>query len=375
MASRTPPFRAHEARVAIVGSGLAALTAYAALRTAKLAPAEIRVLGDNPDPAAAWRVRAASIRQTHMRAESDGHCLPRTFPGLAVHDALRSRSLDPVLASLVDRYRPSVATFLAHVASVRDRTGWDESFAECRVERVAAVDGEFLVDGEGPFRHVLVATGHPALHTPPELADDHRVVHAYEPHEYARRVAVVGAGMAAATEWLNALAAGATVTSVRRREPVRQPLNLPRPLFSKRGLAAFHRSPPEVREARLRELSMPSYPPGRSWDAPLAAANGRFRVVAKPEHADDAEQIICATGFERGFHQDPVLAGLVRDQGLETKGDWIVLDADATIPRLTGPGHTLALAGAHAQWAFPASDTLAGMRYVAHRFAARCRTR
>ena len=48
-------------------------------------------------------------------------------------------------------------------------------------------------------------------------------MHAYEPHGYARNVAVVGAGMAAATEWLNALAAGADVTSVRRREPARRP--------------------------------------------------------------------------------------------------------------------------------------------------------
>jgi cation diffusion facilitator CzcD-associated flavoprotein CzcO len=361
--------------VAIVGSGLAALTAYAALRSAKLSPDEIRVFGDEPDPAAAWRIRAASIRQTHMRSESDGHCLPRTFPGLAVHDALRRRSLEPMLASVADRYRPTVETFLAHVGSVRERTGWDESLVQVRVAGVAAVDRAFFVDGAGPFRHVLVATGHPGLHTPPELAGDPRVVHAYRPHDYASRVAIVGAGMAAATEWLNALAAGSTVTSVRRREPVRQPLNLPRPLFSKRGLAAFHRSTPDDRAARLHRLSQPSYPPGRTWDAPLAAANGRFVVVAKPAHADDVEQVICATGFERGFHHDPVLAALARDHGLATRDDWIVLEPDATIAPLTGPGYTLALAGVHAQWAFPAGDTLAGMRYVAHRFAERCRTR
>jgi hypothetical protein len=360
--------------VALVGSGLASLTAYAALRARKVEADGIRVFGDHADPAAAWRVRAASIRQTHMRSESDGHCLPRTFPGLAVRDSVRSRSLDPLIASVVDRYRPTVETFLAHVASVRERTGWDGSFCAASVERVRAIDDGFFVDGEGPFRHVLVATGHPGLHYPPELADDPRVVHAYEPHEYASRVAVVGAGMAAATEWLNALAAGSTVISVRRREPIRQPLNLPRPLFSKRGLAAFHRSAPEVREARLRELSAPSYPPGRQWDAPLAAANGRFHTVGRADHADDVEQVICATGFERGFRHDRVLARLVDEHGLETRGDWIVLDPDCTVPALTATGRTLALSGVHAQWAFPAGDTLAGMRYVAHRFAERCRT-
>ena len=51
----------------------------------------------------------------------------------------------------------------------------------------------------------------------------------------ARRLVLVGAGMAGATEWLNALAAGARVTSVRRREPVRRPLNVPRSIVRRRN--------------------------------------------------------------------------------------------------------------------------------------------
>src|SRR6266496_3905612 len=66
--------------VAIVGSGLAALTAYATLAEAGV---EMDVLGERRDPAEVWRGRAAAIRQTHMRSESDGHVRPRTFPGLA----------------------------------------------------------------------------------------------------------------------------------------------------------------------------------------------------------------------------------------------------------------------------------------------------
>ncbi len=86
--------------------------------------------------------------------------------------------------------------------------------------------------------------------------------------------------MAAATEWLNALGAGAEVVSVRRREPLRRPLNVPRALFSKRGLAGFHRAAPARRGALLRGLSAPSYPPGREWDEPLdrAMAALQFRV-------------------------------------------------------------------------------------------------
>ena len=48
-----------------------------------------------------------------------------------------------------------------------------------------AADGGFDLDGHGVFRHVLLAPGHPGLALPAELADDARVVHAYEPHEYA----------------------------------------------------------------------------------------------------------------------------------------------------------------------------------------------
>ena len=63
-------------RCAIVGSGLAALAAYATLRHAGVAPAEIVVFGTDEDPTAVWRVRAASIRQQRMRSESDGHLAP-----------------------------------------------------------------------------------------------------------------------------------------------------------------------------------------------------------------------------------------------------------------------------------------------------------
>ena len=364
---------------AIVGAGLGGFVAHAALRQAGLEPPEIAVFGERPDadPAAAWRVRAAAIRQRRMRSESDGHCAPSSFPGLAVREAVRTASPAPLLASACDRYRPRVDDFLRHVDELRERSGWDESIRHARVERVTAVDGGFDVDGHGVFGHVLLAPGHPGLAVPAELAADPRAVHAYEPHEYASRVAIVGAGMAAATEWLNALAAGAEVVSVRRREPARRPLNVARPLFSKRGLAAFHATPRAPRVELLRRLGAPSYPPGRSWDAPVerAAREGRFRVAAEP---NGAEQVICATGFRRGFEHDPVLRRLVDEHGLETEGRWIVLADDSTVPQLTDGGRTLALAGVPAQWAYPAADTLVGMKYVARRFAKRvaaCRTR
>jgi cation diffusion facilitator CzcD-associated flavoprotein CzcO len=363
------------ARVAVVGSGLAGFTAYQTLRRA-LAPGEIAVFGTDADPAAAWRVRAAAIRQREMRSESDGHCLPTTFPGLAFGSARRRRSLRPLVESALDRYHPTVEEFLSHVERLRERSGWDKSLVRRRVEDVRATDRGFELDGE-LFRHVLLATGHPGLNIPEELRDDLRVVHSYEPHDYAPTVTVVGAGLAAATEWLNALAAGAEVVSVRRREPMRRPLNVPRLYFSRRGLSGFHRLTPRERVERLRTLTAPSYPAGEQWDEPLerAAREGRFRVEPS---LNGSAQVICATGFRRGFRHDPLLARLVAEHDLQTAEEWLVLDPDSTVPALSDATRTLAVAGAPAQWAFPAADTLAGARYAAHRFLRRiqsCRTR
>ena len=362
---------------AIIGGGLAGLVGYATLRHRGLTPAEIDVFGTDADPAGQWRVRAAAIRQRRMRSESDGHCAPRSFPGLAVRASLRDKSPLPLVESWLDRFHPTVEEFLEHVEEVRAESGWDESFRRGRVKRIRAADGGFDLDGFGRYRHVLVATGHPGVAFPPELEGDPRAVHAYEPHEYAERVEIVGAGMAAATEWLNALAAGSDVVSVRRREPERRPLNLPRQLFTRRGLAAYHGTGPGERCAFLGRWSTPSYPAGRTWDEPVERARraGRFRVAAEQ---NGANQVICATGFRRGYAHDPLLASLVAEHGLATAGDWIVLEPDSTVGSLTDGERTLALAGVAGQWAFPAADTLMGAKYAARGFRRKvlaCRSR
>jgi len=366
-----------EREYAIVGAGLAGFTSYATLRHAGVAAAEIAVFGDDPDPAASWRPRALAIRQRRMRSESDGHCYPRSFPGLAPREAVRRRSLTPLALSAWDRYRPTVDEFLDHVHALRASCRWDESFRGVRIGRITATRGGFLLDGHGPFRHVLLALGHPGLELPAELAADPRVVHAYAPHDYADDIEIVGAGMAAATEWLNALEAGASVTSVRRREPARRPLNVARPLFSKRGLASFHAASRMRRCELLLGYGMPSYPPGRAWDDPIdrAMSEGRFRVTTQ---LDGAPQVICATGFQRGFTHDALLRRLVADHDLETELRWVVLDRDGSVAALSDDTRTLALTGIAAQWAYPAADTLVGMKYLARRFlrrTSRCRSR
>jgi hypothetical protein len=353
---------------AIVGDGLAALVGYATLRHGGLEPDEIAVFGLDPDPASAWRVRAAAIRQRRMRSESDGHVAATSFPGLAVRAA--GRRPWSLVETLLDRYHPTVDEFLAHVDRVRRDSGWDESFRRARIERVAPAHGGFELDGHGVWPHVLLALGHPGLSVPEEVAGDARSVHAYEPHDYGAEVCVVGAGMAAATEWLNALAAGSTVISVRRREPARRPLNVERHYFTKRGLAGFHRTAPERRVELLRGFLEPSYPPGRAWDEPLVRAGRRFRVEPA---VNGAGQVICATGFRRGFAHDHLLRRLVEETGIETAAAWIMLGPDSTVPRVTDATRTLALAGAPAQWAFPAADTLVGMKVAARGFLRRVR--
>jgi cation diffusion facilitator CzcD-associated flavoprotein CzcO len=362
---------------AIVGGGLGGFVTYTTLRHGGLEATEIVVFGTDPDPSASFRAHAAAIRQRRMRSESDGHVHARSFPGLAVRSARRGGTVRPLLDSVRDRYRPTVEEFLGHVEESRARSGWDESFRLARVERVGAVAGGFALDDRGVYPHVLIAPGHPGLAFPPGLEHDPRAVHAYQPHEYADEVAVVGAGMAAATEWLNALAAGATVVSVRRREPARRPLNVERRYFTKRGLAAFQRAGREERLALLRSFTTPSYPPGLEWDEPIAraVATGRFRVEPG---LNGARQVICATGFLRGFGADPVLSRLVREHGLETAEGWIVLEPDSSVAGLTDEARTLSLAGASALWAHPGADTLVGMKYAARGFlrrVRRCRTR
>src|SRR2546429_3108200 len=179
-------------RCAIVGSGLAALATYATLRHGGLASDEIAVFGTHEDPTALWRVRAASIRQQRMRSESDGHLGATSFPGLAFREAARSGKLTPLVQSVTNRYHPSVDEFLRHAEEVRARSGWDDSLRMERIERITPVVGGFELDG-GTFAHVLLATGHPGLAKPAEWPD---AVHAYEPHGYTKKVAIVGAGMA-----------------------------------------------------------------------------------------------------------------------------------------------------------------------------------
>src|SRR3954454_8063447 len=128
--------------VAIVGGGLAGFTAFATLVHGGLDPADVAVFdASGADPAAVWRRRAAAIRQVRMRSESDGHCLPTSFPRLAGREARRRRAIGPLRRSVAAGCRPPVSLFLDHVDDLRVRSGWDGAVRIARVERIRAVDG------------------------------------------------------------------------------------------------------------------------------------------------------------------------------------------------------------------------------------------
>ena len=327
--------------VAIVGGGLAGFVAYQTLRAGGLEPREIVVFDPDPDPAAPGGAARPAIRQVRMRSESDGHCLPEVVPGPRAAEAVRRGELMPLVQTACNRYRPSVDEFLRHVEELRatKRLGRERrrAIGSSGSARSTAASRSSSATAVRPGRPDT-SCSHWAI---PGLASRRaRRRRARRPRvraaRYARRVAIVGAGMAAATEWLNALAAGAQVVSVRRRDPLRRPLNLPRPLFSRRGLARFHatRAAASVRSPRgALGAVVPARP---RWDEPLERR--RRGPLPGRRRLDGEEQVICATGFRRGFAHDPLLARLVDEHGLETHGRWIVLAPDSTVPALTDGG-------------------------------------
>ena len=224
-----------------------------------------------------------------------------------------------------------------------------------------AVDGGFELDGHGTFRHVLVAPGHPGLNVPDELRDDPRVVHSYEPHEYAstrhrrRRRA----------RRRDRVAERARRRRRGRLGPAPRAACAGRSTFRAStsraaGSRGFHRLGAGERAARLRVLLAPSYPPGRQLDEPLARADaeGRFRVEASlnGSRAGDLRDRLRARlpGTTRCWRASSTSTSSRRAD------DWVVLAPDGDVPALTDETRTLALAGVSAQWAFPAADTLVG---------------
>lgn len=392
--------------IAIVGNGVAGLIAFATLRFLGAPTAQIAVYGDHADPLAHLRAYTAAVRQRDMRSESSGHLLPTDFPGFATLLLLRRGAIRPWLGALFDAYHPALNDVLAQGDRLRQQTALEESLVLARVGRLERREEHFVLWDEagrrlGEHRHVLLALGHPGLAWPDAVQavrDDPalrpRIHHAYQPKVYqaGETVAVIGAGLGAAHEWLNALAAGAQVYALWRQPPLHQPLNVPRCLFNAVGLDDYRRLLPEGRLAVLHQLSLGSYPWRLGWEQQLwrARRQGRLRECAGELRAVRAhegrlaldwmrengetqtliaDRLVVATGFISEACAHPLVARLVADYALPLIASHLPVADDMTLPPLSRPDSVLAVSGALARWAYPAADSFAGMKVAARAFA------
>ena len=291
------------------------------------------------------------------------------------------------------------------------RSGYAGSVVPARVgEVVRARDahGAYfgLYDENGALmglaRHVLVAVGHgpqalpevlSAARTHPLLRD--RVVHAYEPKRYAAggRYIVVGGGLAAVNEWVNCLDAGAECIAVQRTAAGQEDLTAPRCLFEALGIDAYQGvSAPDrlrVRQRVLRSATAAS----TGWHRRIseAIAAGRFREVVGEitRVAPGGEGVVAAcdlrgggstgdlhvtgitsaTGFDPDPAHVPLLARLIARYAPPRVGPRLALAPNCGVPGVDMPDSRLCVTGFHAVVAVPHADTLAGLKYVARRFA------
>jgi hypothetical protein len=399
-------------RVCIVGGGFGALLTHTTLRYLGFENDEILVLGDEEDPVATYRAFAWGLGQTVLRSESESHFLPADWPTFAVMDVFARRRLDSVVRSINRTFNPGVPDILAEARAVAEQTGYRRSFRRCRVGEVIRAGDERnpyfgLYDEGGDLvaraRHVLLAMGHGPLFFPPTVAEARRdprmrdrIVQAYEPKRYSPggRYIVVGSGIAGVNEWVNVLLSGAECIALRRTEaPDDQDLNVPRCLFEALGIDAFQQLPHEDRLRLLNKVLRGTTPQRRNWQELIAEGyrTGTFREVigeitsinpgpeglvvecslvkggsTGPLHVTG---VSAATGFTKGSAAVPLLKRLIDRYNPPMVGPRIALDTNCGVPPLDRPDSRLCMIGIQANIVVPNGDTIAGLKYVARRFA------
>jgi hypothetical protein len=258
----------------------------------------------------------------------------------------------------------------------------------------------------GRAKHVMLAIGHGSLSFPPALArarEDpqlaERMVQAYEAKAYAAggRYVVVGAGIAAVNEWVNAIDAGASVVSLLRNHfPDEQDLNTPRCLFEALGIDIFQGLRFDERIVFLGKVLKGTSPRRRSWVDSLSRARteGRFdeqlgeidRIQAGPaglriqvtgrDGRDvgelDLTGVVAATGFNKSPLAAPLLRRMAQHYGIPVDGGRIVLRSNCGAPGLDLPESRLCTMGLLANSVVPHGDTIAGLKYIGWRFVADC---
>ncbi len=400
-----------EVEACVVGGGLGALMAHTALRFRGLGCEDVAVVGAHDDPFATYRRHAWGVGQRVTYADPLGHFLPADWPGPAVLDVVARPGMASLRRLAGGGPAAGVADTVAQARAVARRLGYVRSFTRRVVADVVRATGPagphfgvYADDGALVLRarHVLLALGHGPPVFPPVLdaARGHplmrdRVVHAYEPKRYVRggRYLVIGAGLAAVNEWVNALAAGAECIAVRRPDVEGEDLGAPQCLFEALGIDAYSGLTHDQRLGILGRVLRGATASGDAWRTAVIRGHhdGRFREVVGevtsvapgpsglvadcalaaggdtgPLHVTG---VTVATGFDADPRAVPLLARLVLRHAPPMTGGRLALPGNCGLVPVDQPASRLCVAGFHAALAVPHADTLAGLKYVARRFA------
>ncbi len=196
-----------------VGGGLGSFAMVDTLRIAGAPTANIAVLTNIDDPFQTYRYLANNSQiPDHERLRSDSSSTIDNiwgFPGYALREAIRDKTIDPLLhvavePELRDFWTPRAGDVYASLQAEAHRTGWQRMVrkGQVRLVRRRHGGGYFTVLTPPPgtstttrvvyrSRFVHLAVGYPGVRFLPDLQayretyrDFSRVVNAYEPHDY-----------------------------------------------------------------------------------------------------------------------------------------------------------------------------------------------
>jgi hypothetical protein len=400
--------------IGVVGDGFGALLVYTSAVYLGFKPEEIGIFGEQTNPVATYQQFAWNLGQTVLRSESESHFLPADWPTFAQLAAYARRDPSPLLRSAGRKFNPGVPDIMAEAGIVAKRLGYPNRVLGGTkvgwVVREAGPPPHFSLYDEdanllGRAKHVMLAPGHGPLAFPgvygearnnPEIGD--RIVQAYEPKQYFEggRYIVVGSGIASVNEWANAIDAGAQCIALRRNPmPDEQDLNVPRCLFDGSGIDAFQGLSFDQRVDFIGQVLRGTSPQRRQWAARVKSGKerGLFEEVIgdikriEPGPAGlsvnialhgggdvdlDVTGIVAGTGFVKSAFTIPVLRRLAQTYGVPVHRERILLKTNCGVPPLDRPDSRLALMGITANTVVPNGDTIAGLKYIARRFAGDC---
>jgi hypothetical protein len=287
-----------------VGGGLASFAVVDALRICGLPEAEIRVVSPMLRPYENLRhlIRTGQIQDDDPLRSDSASRVDNIwgFPGYAVEEAFRRRSLRPLWKVLTEPvaaefYNPSPSQVFRGLDREADRIGWDSMLVAGRADVIRRrIEGGYfcLVHPEDhspsyvlPSRYVHIGTGYAALEYSSGLTEYRlryqeffNVVHAYEPHEHVYQVLQRQGG--------TILIRGAGITASR---------------VLQRLIDDRDRSDQDVRILHLFRDSVEDSP-GRRGSSPPARYGWRYQAFSFPKSASSGqlrEQLAGLSSAER----------------------------------------------------------------------------